>query len=147
MLTVAAIAWAAKQPFIFASLGPTAYEQVEQPKMKSARPYNVVVGHFVAIAAGFLALYLLHAWSAPGISSAHTVTALRIYAVTLACAFTTVATLALKANQPAALATTLLISLGLMQTQRDAIALAVGVLILAIIGEPVRQFRMKQLPM
>ena len=41
-------AWAAGQPWLFASLGPTAYEQVEKPHTKSARLYNVLVGHFVA---------------------------------------------------------------------------------------------------
>ena len=49
----------------------------------------------------------------------------------------------LKAGQPAALATTPLISLGSMQTRRDAIAIVAGVLIITAIGEPVRRFRLK----
>jgi len=61
LLAIAAIGWATKQPLIFASLGPTAYELVEQPQIRSARPYNIVVGHLVGLGAGFLALYLLHA--------------------------------------------------------------------------------------
>jgi hypothetical protein len=41
------------------------------------------------------------------------------------------------------LATTLLVSLGAMQTHRDAIAIVVGVLLITAIGEPVRRFRLK----
>ena len=52
-------------------------------------------------------------------------------------------TLILKAGQPAALATTLLISLGAMQSGRAAIAIVVGVLIMTVIGEPIRFFRLK----
>jgi hypothetical protein len=52
-------------------------------------------------------------------------------------------TLILKAGQPAALATTLLVSLGSMQTLRDAVAIAAGVVIITIVGEPVRRFRLK----
>ena len=37
VLALAAIGWAARQPLIFASLGPTAYELVEQPQVRSAR--------------------------------------------------------------------------------------------------------------
>ncbi|HEX8895723.1 MAG TPA: HPP family protein, partial [Terriglobales bacterium] len=58
VLALAIIGWATKQPLIFASLGPTAYELVEQPQMPSARPYNVIVGHLLGVGAGFLALYL-----------------------------------------------------------------------------------------
>ena len=32
ILVLGAIGWATKQPLIFASLGPTAYELVEQPQ-------------------------------------------------------------------------------------------------------------------
>ena len=62
VLALAAIGWATHQPLIFASLGPTAYELVEQPQMPSARPYNVIVGHLIGLSAGFLALYLSNAW-------------------------------------------------------------------------------------
>ncbi len=59
VLALAAIGWVTKQPLIFASLGPTAYELVEQPQLKSARSYNIVVGHLIGLGAGFLAIYVL----------------------------------------------------------------------------------------
>jgi hypothetical protein len=53
VLAVAAIGLATNQPLIFASLGPTAYELVEQPRLPSARPYNIIVGHLIGLGAGF----------------------------------------------------------------------------------------------
>jgi|SRR6185437_12515026 len=143
LLAIAAIGWATKQPLIFASLGPTAYELVEQPQIRSARPYNIVVGHLVGLGAGFLALYLLHAWAAPNVIAAGFVTTTRLWAVVVAGVLTTSLNLILKASQPAALATTLLVSLGAMQTGRDAVAIILGILIITAIGEPLRRYRLK----
>ena len=143
VLALAAIGWATNQPLIFASLGPTAYELVEQPRMPSARPYNVIVGHLIGLSAGFLAVYLSNAWTAPNVLATGVVSPQRIWATAISAALTTFASLALKAGQPAALATTLLVSLGAMQTRRDAIAIIVGVLLIVAIGEPVRRFRLE----
>jgi ABC-type Fe3+-siderophore transport system permease subunit len=145
VLAMAAIGWAAKQPLIFASLGPTAYELVEQPHQKSARAYNIVVGHLIGLGAGFLAVYLLNAWHDPNVTASGIVTTKRLLAVTLAAALTTLVTLVMNAAQPASLSTTLLVALGSMQTRRDAAAIIAGVLIIAAIGEPLRRLRLKQL--
>lgn len=143
VLAVAALGWATRQPLIFASLGPTAYEMVEQPRLRSARIYNIVVGHMIGLGMGFLALWALHAWGEPNVLSAGIVTAPRLWASTLAATLTTLLTLILRAGQPAALATTLLVSVGAMQTSRSAIAIVAGVLIITAIGEPVRRLRLR----
>ncbi len=143
MLALAAVGWATKQPLIFASLGPTAYELVEQPQARSARVYNIIVGHLTGVGAGFLAVYLLGAWNAPNVLSTGIVSSERLWAATVAVTLTTFLTLILKAGQPAAVATTLLISLGSMQTLRGGIDIVVGVLIITAIGEPVRRFRLR----
>src|SRR5215471_2809728 len=144
VLALATIGWATNQPLIFASLGPTAYELVEQPQMPSARPYNVIVGHLLGLGAGFLTLYMFNAWAAPNVLATGVVSPQRLWATAISAALTTLACLALKAGQPAALATTLLISLGAMQTRRDAIAIIVGVLLVTAMGEPVRRLRLKR---
>ena len=156
ILVLGAIGWATKQPLIFASLGPTAYELVEQPQLKSARSYNIVVGHLIGMGAGFFAVYLFNEWTAPNVLSTGIISTQRLWATTLAATLTTLFTLILKAGQPAALATTLLISLGAMQSGRaaiislgamkrgrTAIAIVVGFLIMTVIGEPIRFFRLK----
>lgn len=143
ILAVAAIGWATREPLVFASLGPTAYELVEQPHARSARPYNVVVGHLIGLASGFFALYILKAWNAPHVLTAGVVSTERLYAVTIAAALTTILTLMAKAAQPAAIATTLLVAMGAMQSQRGALAIVAGVVIITVIGEPVRLLRLR----
>jgi len=140
ILVVAAIGWVTRMPLIFTSLGPTAYELVEKPSSPSARSYNIIAGHFVALGAGFLSLWLLDAWNSPGVASSGFVSSPRLWAAVLSVVITTAVTLALKASQPASLSTTLLVSLGSMQTRRDAGAIAIAVLILAAVGEPLRRF-------
>lgn len=143
VLAMAVLAWLSRRPLIFASLGPTAYELVELPQMRSARAYNVIVGHLVGLAAGFLAIYVMHARGEPNVMASGLVTTRRVWAVAIAATLTTLLNLLLKAGQPAALATTLLVSLGAMQTGRDAIAIVAGTLIITVIGEPIRRFRLK----
>lgn len=141
LFIAAAIGWAVHRPIIFASLGPTAYELVETPERKSARPYNVVVGHLVGVLAGFLGLYASDAWHAPAISSG-TIGWPRIYAVVLASAVTVLVTLLIKATQPAALSTTLLVALGSLQTWQDGFIIMGGVLVMLLFGEPMRLWRL-----
>lgn len=66
-----------------------------------------------------------------------------LWPAVLSVVITTAATLLLNASQPAALSTALLVSLGSMQTSRDAVAIIIGVLVVAAIGEPVRRQRLR----
>jgi hypothetical protein len=42
------------QPWLYPSLGPTALMQAEFPEQKSARFFDIVVGHLVGLGAGLL---------------------------------------------------------------------------------------------
>lgn len=141
---ITAVALAAREPLIFASLGPTAYELVEQPHQRSARTYNILVGHMIGLGTGFLALFLLGGWSEPNALSTAIVTQRRFWIIVIAVTATTFLTLIARPGQPAALATTLLVALGSMQKGRDAVAMVIGVLLIAAIGEPLRRIRLKQ---
>ena len=144
LLGAAAIfGWLIAQPLLFTSLGPTAYEIVEKPELPSARPYNVIVGHVVGMLTGFLAVYIVGAAAAPPVSPAHGLAFVRIWAAVLAGALTALFLLLLRAGQPAALATTLLVALGQMQTFRAALEIVGGVLLIAAIGEPIRSLRLR----
>lgn len=140
VLVVALAAWVSRQPLIFASLGPTAYELIETPKRSSARPYNIIVGHTVAVLSAFLALYVTRGWWTPAASHGN-LTLSRVACATLAALLTVFGTLLLKAAQPAALSTTLLIALGVMQQKRDIVIIMAGVLLMTAIGEPLRRWR------
>jgi hypothetical protein len=128
--------------FLFASLGPTAYEQIEKPELPSAKFYNVVVGHWIAIGCGFAALALLRAWNEPNPMVVGHFSAARVEACGIAVALTALFTLLAKAGQPAAYATAMLIAVGAMQRAQDALWIALGVLILGIVGEPIRRMRL-----
>jgi hypothetical protein len=56
MLIVGLIGLLAHQPWLFPSLGPTAFLQAEQPKQPTACFYNTVMGHLHGLVAGILAV-------------------------------------------------------------------------------------------
>lgn len=140
ILVVSLAAWLSQQPLLFASLGPTAYEQIETPRQRTARPYNVVVGHFIGIVSGFIALYCTSAWSVPAISPGH-VTMPRVEAAVLSAVLTVLGTLAAHASQPAAVASTLLVSLGILQSWQDGLIMMGAVVLMTVAGEPMRRWR------
>lgn len=141
MLAVAVIGWATNQPLVFASLGSYGLRVSGTAAATSARAYNLIVGHLIGLSACFLAVFLLNAWAAPNVIATGIVSSRRVWAVVISAAATTLVSLVLNAAQTAALATTLLVSLGAMQTRRDATAIIVGVLLIVAIGEPVRRLR------
>lgn len=142
LLLAALVGWLSHQPLIFASLGPTAYEQIETPHRRSARPYSIFAGHLVAIGAGYLALFATRAWYAPPVSTSG-VPLDRVWAVVLSAALTVLVTLLLHASQPAALSTTLLISTGILQQPVDAVLILGAVVLMILAGEPLRRLRLR----
>lgn len=145
ILILALAGYLSRQPLIFASLGPTAFELIETPNRSSARPYNVIAGHLIAVLAAFLALWITHAWQTPSVV-ANPVPLPRVLAATLAAMLTVFGTLLLRARQPAALSTTLLIATGVMQTFKDGALIMIAVVLMVIIGEPMRRLRAKSVP-
>jgi hypothetical protein len=123
------------KPLFFASLGPTAYELTETPERESAKPYNVIVGHFIGVLSGFLALALTNAWMAPVITTS-TISWIRVWATVIATLFTVAGTQLAKATQPAALATTLIVATGSMQSWQDGLSIITAVILLAVVGRP-----------
>ncbi len=145
LLVIGLIGLAAHQPLLFPSLGPTAFLQTETPEAPSARPYNVVVGHLVGLLAGFLAVGVFQAASAPSVLATHELTAPRVWASVLAVALTLLGGLLLRASHPPAAATTLLASLGgFPPTLRSAATVMAGVLIVTLLREVLRRWRLRQ---
>jgi len=145
IVILAMVGWLSRTPFVFASLGPTAYEIVENSKRPSARPYNIIVGNLIAVLAAFAALWVTGAWGSPRVS-AHGVPLDRVWSATIAALLTVFGTLLARATQPAALSTTLLIALGVMQTARDGVIIMLAVLLITAVGEPLRRWRIKNVP-
>ena len=130
------------QPLFFASLGPTAYELAEMPDRDSARPYNIIVGHLVGVLSGFAALWVTHAWSVPAVST-HAITLTRVWAAVVATLLTVLFTVLLRATQPAALSTTLMVATGTMQRPIDGPIIMAGIVLVTVLGEPLRRWRVQ----
>lgn len=144
MLIAGLLGLAFRQPWIFPSLGPTAFLQAEQPDQPTAKFYNTVVGHLVGLGAGLFAVAVLGAVSAPSVLSTGELTAVRVWASVLAVVLNLLLGLLFKASHPPAAATTLLVSLGgFKPTWHDVGTVVIGVLIVAIAGEAIRQIRVK----
>ncbi|WP_255170334.1 HPP family protein [Natrononativus amylolyticus] len=124
------------RPFLFPSLGPSAYLMAtgEQPRAEGA--YHVIGGHAVAVAAGLIAYALVGnevsayvVFDRPDIAFSWELIYLSASA-TLAMMLTTTTMLLTKTNHAAACATTLIIALGLMGGLEDALIIVVAVAIL-----------------
>lgn len=110
---LAAVAHATRSPFIFPSLGPTAFLLFHQPLARAATPRNTLIGHAVGAVLGWLSLALFGLLEAPpalttGVSWA------RVGAAALSLGGTSALLVLLNAAHPPAGATTLIVSLGLM---------------------------------
>ena len=145
ILVAGATALWSGHPWLFSALGPTAYEIVEKPFLKSSRTYNILVGHMIGLGSGFAAVSVCGAWMQPIVNAHSVVTTERLWAATISVLLTAVINLLLKSGQPAAFSTALLVSLGSMQTAYSALWIAVGVALIALLGEPLRILRLRGL--
>lgn len=142
LLAAGLIGLAFGQPWLFPSLGPTAFLQAETPDKPSARFYNTVVGHLLGLGAGVASVLLLGASSAPGVLATKELVPVRVWAAVLSALLTMLGMSLLKAAHPPAAATMLLVSLGgFKPTWHDAGTIVAGVLIAAILGEGLRYVR------
>ncbi|HLZ71807.1 MAG TPA: HPP family protein [Dehalococcoidia bacterium] len=147
MLIVGALGTVAQQPWLFPSLGPTAFLQAEYPAHRTARLYHVIAGHGVGLAAGLIAVWLVGASSSSSVLVVHHLTAARTWAAVIAVALTIAGSLLLRASHPPAVSTSMLLALGSFRpTWHDALTIAVGVLVVALTGELLRRARLGNAP-
>lgn len=122
-----------KQPLLFPSLGPTALLFFEQPMAPASSPRNTLIGHLVAILAGALSLAVFGLLDDPSVL-VEGVTLARVGAGVFSVALTGAVLLLLRSSHPPTGATTLIVSLGLLQTPREMVMLMIGVVILTAVG-------------
>lgn len=112
MSTVALIS---HEPFIFPSLGPTAFLFFYSPLAVSASPRNTFYGHLIGAAAGLGSLLVFGLQDVAAAFSAG-VDAPRVGAAALSLGLTSGLMVLFRAPHPPAGATTLIISLGILRT-------------------------------
>jgi hypothetical protein len=137
------LSWAVGQPWLVPSLGPTAYLQAELPAHPSAKFYHVVTGHAIGLAAGFLSVAAFWVWEDPVVLTDHQLTLARVCAAALALLLTLLGCFSAKASHPPAAATTLLVALGSVATVAAAISVALGAVLIGLLGEFLRRLRLK----
>ena len=119
-------------PFLFPSLGPSAYLLATAPSAAVTHPRNVFGGHAVGVVAGLLATNLL----SPGLvmiepTAPLSPTMLRLAAsAVLSVALTTGGMLATGYEHAPACATTLIVALGLLSTPTEGAIVLGAVLVL-----------------
>jgi len=118
---MSAAALATGSPFIFPSLGPTAFLFFYTPTAPAATPRNTLLGHGIGVLAGYLALALT-GLTAAGPALTTGMTWPRVLAAALSLGLTSALMMLLHAPHPPAGATTLIVSLGLL-TQPGQLAL------------------------
>jgi CBS-domain-containing membrane protein len=121
------------QPSLFPSLGPTVMLFFESPTQKAAAPRNALAGHGVAILAGAACLLLFGLAEHPPVLQ-EGVTGARIGAAALSVALTALVLKLLGTPHPPAGATTLIVSLGLLTSPAQLLAIAVGVLLVTVLS-------------
>jgi CBS domain-containing membrane protein len=127
------VALLTKQPFIFPSLGPTAFLLFSTPMLPTASPRNAFCGHLIGAAAGYLSLVVFGLLDA-GPALVVGVSWARVGAAGLSLALTSGAMVWLRVPHPPAGATTLIVSLGLLTTLGEIGVLMLGVILLLVQG-------------
>ena len=118
-------------PFIFPSLGPTAFLFFYTPTAPSASPRNTIIGHAIGVVAGYLSLVVTGLTMAgPALSIG--VTWNRVIAAALSLGLTAGLMVLFRSPHPPAGATTLIISLGLLTKPLQLVLLMVAVILLTL---------------
>lgn len=120
-----------RSPFVFPSLGPTAFLFFYTPTAPSASPRNTIIGHAAGVAAGYLSLVVTGLTMAgPALSTG--VTWPRVIAAALSLGLTAGLMVLLKSPHPPAGATTLIISLGILTRPWQLVLLMAAVVLLTL---------------
>lgn len=134
------VAWLTGRPFLFPSLGPTAYalsagRRGGSGKKGGPAPLVVFVAHFWGVVFGMGSYYLLADGLTLNAVAGHgTVDMLRLSAAgTLSVAATVAAMEATKTPHSPACATTLIVSLGLLPTPTDASIILLSVFLMVVV--------------
>jgi CBS-domain-containing membrane protein len=131
-LTIALLAVLAvftNSPFVFPSLGPTAYLLFFAPLAETSSPRNTILGHAIGLICGYAAFALTGAANLPfGVHPG--VYWPRILAAALSLSTTGAFMVLLRAGHPPAGATTLIVSLGIISKPKELVIIEAAVFIL-----------------
>lgn len=127
--------------FLVPSVGASAFFLAVDPLHPTNRPYNILVGHLVGLAAGIAGVLVALAWGAPVSLDGSAPSTARVAASVLALGLAVLGSVPLRATHASSGATALLVTLGLVSTPKQALALVLGVAALAAVSAGLRLMR------
>lgn len=116
-------------PFVFPSLGPTAYLFFFSPMAEASSPRNTILGHAIGLICGYAAFALTVA-SSPPFGMHPGVHAARVLAAALSLSATGALMALFRVSHPPAGATTLIVSLGIISQPRELVIIEIAVILL-----------------
>ncbi|MPZ53847.1 MAG: HPP family protein [Acidimicrobiia bacterium] len=133
ILSIGVMALAAlitSSPFVFPSLGPTAFLFFYTPLAATASPRNTIAGHLIGAIAGYLSLMVFGLTDAgPALTE---ITLPRVGAAALSLGLTAGLMVWLRVPHPPAGATTLIVSLGILSSLVHLTVLMLAVVLLTL---------------
>ena len=136
---IAAFAILLHLPFIFPSLGPTAFYYFSRQTAPSASPHNAIIGHLIGTIAGYFSLVVTGLTTA-GPAIANGVTWPRMIAAALSLGLTAGLMILFRASHAPAGATTLIISLGILTKPWQLVTLMIAVVLLTLQAIAINRF-------
>jgi CBS domain-containing membrane protein len=118
-------------PFVFPSLGPTAYLFFFSPLAEVSSPRNTILGHAIGLVCGYAA-YVLAVASSPPFGMNPGVHGPRLLAAALSLSATGALMALLRVSHPPAGATTLIVSLGIISQPKELVIIEVAVILLTV---------------
>ncbi|MGR6321569.1 HPP family protein [Micromonospora soli] len=140
------VAMLTRQPWLFPSLGPAIMLHVEQPRKPESSPRNTLIGHLVALLAGYALLLLTGLADHPS-ALQEGVSVPRIVAAAGSLAVTALVLVLLRAAHPPAGATTLIVSLGLLHTPTQLVIALAAVLLVTVVDLLFNRAAGRQMPL
>jgi CBS-domain-containing membrane protein len=118
-------------PFVFPSLGPTAYQLFFSPRAEASAPRNTLIGHAIGLICGYVA-FRFTGIPISSVLLSHDFEWPPVLAAALSLAITAAFMILVMASHPPAGATTLIVSLGIITKPSYLVIMEVAVFVLTI---------------
>lgn len=128
---LALLALVTGSPFVFPSLGPTAYLFFFTPMAEASSPRNTIFGHAIGLACGYAA-FMFTVFSGHPASVHSGVHGPTVLAAALSLSLTGALMVLFKVSHPPAGATTLIVSLGIIALPKDLLVIEAAVILLTL---------------
>ncbi len=126
---LALLALVTGSPFVFPSLGPTAYLFFFSPMAEASSPRNTILGHALGLIFGYAA-FAITVTSGPSFGMQAGVHGARVLAAALSLSATGALMALFRVSHPPAGATTLIVSLGIISQPKELLIIELAVILL-----------------